>query len=290
LVTVRPSEVRALVLAPAGHAFTPAPGAPSLSRATAELLEEIEIVDESGKVQRINIPCERPLTVWLDGRELVTLMTLGGAPEWLVLGYLANQRVVSDMTTLDSIRIDWSVASAQVKSRAPAPATDRGAAVACALGSSYGNLTASLDRIKLASLAAARITHEQVLNILATMRSHDDIHRAAGSVHSCALFRSDELFITVEDVSRHNGVDTISGWMALHAVDGADKTLFTTGRLTGEMVFKAALNGIPIAITRNGVTAMGRKLAERFGMTLIGRAANRRYLCYCGRDRLDSSS
>ena len=118
------------------------------------------------------------------------------------------------------------------------------------------------------------------------MRRHDAIHRAAGSVHGCALFQGGELWTAVEDVSRHNGVDTITGFMMLHGVDGADKILFTTGRLTGEMVMKAAHNGIPLMISRNGTTAVGYELAAKLGMTLIGRAANRRYLCYVGSERI----
>jgi FdhD protein len=282
-------DLSALVLAPAARALPPTAGAPSFSRAVCESLEEIEIVDERGAVQAIRIPRERALTVWLNGHELVTLMTLGGAPEWLVLGYLRNQRLVADITTLKSIQVDWASESVQVRSHDAAMADRRTLATACALGSSFADWMVGVEGGVLPSLGAARITREELLQILATMRAHDDIHRAAGSVHSCALFHAGELLIAVEDVSRHNGVDTVTGWMALHGVNGAGKTLFTTGRLTGEMVLKAALNGIPIMVSRNGVTAMGLKLALRFGMTLVGRAANRRFLCYCGMQRLDFS-
>jgi FdhD protein len=130
------------------------------------------------------------------------------------------------------------------------------------------------------------ISHAEILAILECMHRHDAVHRAAGSVHSCALFQGGELWAAVEDVSRHNGIDTITGFMALHGMHGADKTLFTTGRLTGEMVMKAAHNGIPVMISRNGTTAMGYELAAKLGMTLIGRAANRRYMCYIGAERI----
>jgi FdhD protein len=284
-------DSRALVVTPAARSLSPIAGAPALSTASASLLQEIEIVDERGEVQLVSVPRERPLTVRLDGRERVTLMTLGGAPEWLVLGYLRNQRLVSDVAAVSSIEIDWSSGSAQVQSRDSGRESDRGpAGPACALGTAYNDLFRSLDSIQLPSFGAARITRSELLKILETMRIHDDIHRAAGSVHSCAIFQSSELLVAVEDVSRHNGVDTITGWMALHGISGADKILFTTGRLTGEMVMKAAFNGIPILVTRNGVTAMGRDLALRFGMTLLGRAANRRYLCYGGAQRLDPAS
>jgi FdhD protein len=284
-----PPDATALVMGPAAKALAPVAGAPALSCASAELLQEIEIADERGEVHAIYVPRERPLTVYLDGRELVTLMTLGGAPEWLVVGYLRNQRLMTDITGLDSVAVDWASESARIQSRDLARVSDRSAlGTACALGSVYGDVMRSMDSVELPSFDAARVSSSELLKILETMRIHDDIRQAAGSVHSCAVFRCSELWLAVEDVSRHNGVDTITGWMALHGVSGADKILFTTGRLTGEMVMKAALNGIPILITRNGVTAMGRDLALRFGMTLIGRAANRRYICYTGRQRLDS--
>jgi FdhD protein len=287
------AEVRALLVAPAARSLVPTAGSPILSCASTELLHEVEIVDERGGVHAIHIPSEKPLTIWFDGRELVTLMTLGGAPEWLVLGYLLNQRLLTDITALKSVRVDWVTASARVQSRDGIAALVPDRAVggsACALGSVFGDLMRSGESIELPDVSAARISRSELLSILESMRVHDDIHRAAGSVHSCAVFRNSELWAAVEDVSRHNGVDTITGWMALHGVSGADKILFTTGRLTGEMVMKAALNGIPILVTRNGVTSMGRDLALRFGMTLLGRAANRRFLCYSGIQRFDSVS
>jgi FdhD protein len=164
------------------------------------------------------------------------------------------------------------------------------AGAACALGSVFGDAMRNGLDLKLPSVEAARISRSVLLDIVQCMRVHDDIHRAAGSVHSCAVFRSAQLWVSVEDVSRHNGVDTITGWMALYGVSGADKILFTTGRLTAEIVMKAAFNGIPILVSRNGVTAMGRQLAVRLGMTLIGRAANQRDICYAGTQRFDSAS
>jgi FdhD protein len=144
-----------------------------------------------------------------------------------------------------------------------------------------------VDAARLPEAASARISQRTLLRVLDTVRQYDAIHRAAGSVHSCALFRGADLLASVEDVSRHNGVDTITGWMALHGVPGGDKILFTTGRLTSEMVMKSAHNGIPILVSRNGVTAMGYDMAAKLGMTLFGRAANRRFLCYVGAERFD---
>lgn len=208
----------------------------------------------------------------MDRRELVTLMTLGAWPEMLVLGYLFNQRLIANATQIESISVDWASGAAEIVTRS-------GALIAAACG---------LESIQPPGPASARVTHSTLLQLLETMRAHQDIHRAAGSVHSCALFRGGELLLTVEDVGRHNAVDTIVGWMLMHGVPGSDKTLFTTGRLTGEMVLKAVRCGVPIAISRNGTSSLGYDLASRFGMTLIGRAANRRYLCYTGADRIEA--
>jgi len=154
-------------------------------------------------------------------------------------------------------------------------------------GSIYAQLKSELDTTKLPSVAEARISAGTLRSVLDIMRRHDTIHRHARSVHSCALFQQDRLLVSVEDVSRHNGLDTVSGWMALHGVDGADKILFTTGRLTGEMIIKAAQGGVPIVVSRNGVSTMGYDLAKKFGMTLFGRAVNRRFHCYVGAERFD---
>jgi FdhD protein len=290
---MEPSDVDALILGPAVRALTPVPDAPRLSAASAAPLREITAVDERGAARMMHLAIERPLTILADGREIVTLMTLGAAPEWLVLGYLNNQRLIDDVTAVRSVEVDWtrgvaSVISRQGNLRRPSGAAEQGSGaaslLACGLGTVFGDAMRRSDARE--AVTAAAISHTAILAILESMRGHDAIHRAAGSVHSCALFRGGELWAAVEEVSRHNGVDTITGFMRLHGVDGADKILFTTGRLTAEMVMKAAHNGIPVMISRNGTTAMGYELAAKLGMTLIGRAANRRYLCYIGADRI----
>jgi len=311
------SDISALVLGTAGRAPTPVQDAPRLSAASAAPLREIAAVDEQGTARSLYLPIERPLTIAVDGRELVTLMTLGAAPEWLVLGYLRNQRFIDDVAALQSIEVDWMKNIAHVTSRqgrldesVKAAAQGAGAAtpLGCALGTGFSDVLRHLDtgaaKASPATAAvgamvdgaaavgtAARlqepsISHAEILAILECMHRHDAIHRAAGSVHSCGLFQGGELWAAVEDVSRHNGIDTITGFMALHGMQGADKTLFTTGRLTGEMVMKAAHNGIPVMISLNGTTAMGYELAAKLGMTLIGRAANRRYVCFIGAERI----
>lgn len=271
----------------------PVAGAPRLTHACGTLLREITILDEYGQRRAIHIPIERPLTVFVDKRELVTLMTLGAAPELLVLGYLRNQRLVDAVGEVESITVDWEVGAAAVRTRGGVADLERKTAhrvvtTGCGQGTVFGHMLSQLDDVRLPDAASARISQGTLHAMLEVMRQQDSIHRKAGSVHGCALFRDRELLMFIEDVGRHNAIDTIAGWMALHGVDGADKTFYTTGRLTSEMVMKSALMGVPIIVSRNGVTAMGHEFASKVGMTLFGRAANRHFLCYTGFERFDS--
>lgn len=267
--------------------------APILSTASVDPLHEIEILDEYGERRRLFIPLERPLTVYVDRRELVTLMTLGARPELLVLGYLLNQGLVEGVQGVASIQVDWEVGAAAVATRAgvtdiEARTAHRVVTTGCGQGTVYGELLSRLEGLQLPPPEAARIRQSTLRTMLEVIRAQDSIHRRAGSVHGCALFRGAELLAFVEDVGRHNAVDTIAGWMALHDVAGGDKIFYTTGRLTSEMVMKAAHMGIPIVASRNGVTQMGHALASKLGMTLFGRAANRHFLCYTGFERFDA--
>jgi FdhD protein len=269
------------------------PGAPRLTAAQGELLREIGVLDEYGERRTIHIPAERGLTVFIDKRELVTLMTLGASPELLVLGYLLNQRLVADVAEVESITVDWDVGAAAVKTHGgiidlAAKTARRVVTTGCGQGTVYGDMMSQLDTVKLPDAATARIRQSTLQALLEQMRQRNSIHRKAGSVHGCALFQGRELLMFVEDVGRHNAIDTIAGWMGLHGVHGADKTFYSTGRLTSEMVMKSAQMGVPIIVSRNGVTAMGHGLAAQLGMTLFGRAANRHFLCYTGFERFDS--
>ena len=281
----------------AASPWQPVPGAPRLTAAQCELLREIGILDEYGERRSIHIPAERPLTVFVDKRELVTLMTLGPCPELLVLGYLRNQRLIERVQDVESITVDWDVGAAAVRTHAgvhdiEARTAQRVVTTGCGQGTVFGDAMAQLHTVSLPSAATARIRQSTLHRMLETMRQQDSIHRKAGSVHGCALFSLQgggcEKLYFVEDVGRHNAIDTIAGWMGLHGVGGADKAFYTTGRLTSEMVMKAAQMGVPIVVSRNGVTAMGHELATRLGMTLFGRAANRHFLCYSGFERFDS--
>ncbi|HXI48479.1 MAG TPA: formate dehydrogenase accessory sulfurtransferase FdhD [Steroidobacteraceae bacterium] len=285
-------KIEAFEVQPQARLMQPVADAPRLTAASCEAMREIEILDEQGVRRALFIPAERALTVMMDERELVTLMTLGASPELLVLGFLRNQRLIKDAAALESISVDWRAGTAIVKSRPaarePKAALPRIVAGGSGQGSIYTAMMSQLDTIRLPDAGESRISGSALRTVLDVMRQHDTIHRHARSVHSCALFQHDRLLVSVEDVSRHNGLDTVSGWMALHGIDGGDKILFTTGRLTGEMVIKAAQSGVPIVVSRNGVSTMGYDLAKKFGMALFGRAINRRFHCYVGAERFDA--
>jgi FdhD protein len=271
---------------------------PHLTQARAPLTREVEVRDEFGQRRTIQIPAERPLTLFVDKREVVTLMTLGAAPELLALGYLRNQRLVQSLDDVESITVDWAVEAAAVKTRRGAtPSIEartsrRIVTTGCGQGTMFGHLMDELDATCLPTAAAARIHQSTLHQLNEAMRKTDSVHRRAGSVHGCALFRGTEMLTFVEDVGRHNAIDTIAGWMWLHGDaplgHGADKVFYTTGRLTSEMVMKSAQLGVPIIVSRNGVTQMGYELAVKLGMTLFGRASQRHFICYCGFDRFDA--
>ena len=277
----------------ASPSHQPVPGAPRLTAACGTLLREVPVIDEYGERRNIHIPAERPLTVFVDRRELVTLMTLGASPELLVLGYLCNQRLITAASEVESITVDWEVDAAAVKMHAgiadlEARTAKRVVTTGCGQGTVFGDLMNELGGLRLPDAQTARIRQTTLTGMLEVMRQRNSVHRKAGSVHGCALFRGAEMLTFVEDVGRHNAIDTIAGWMLMHGVDGADKTFYTTGRLTSEMVMKSAQMGVPIIVSRNGVTAMGHEMATRLGMTLFGRAANRHFLCYTGFERFDA--
>ena len=274
-------------------ASTPPKLLPRLTRSSAALTREIEVLDEYGQKRSIHIPNERPLTLFVDKRELVTLMTLGAEPELLALGYLRNQRLVDAVEDVESVTVDWDVGAVAVYTRRGIEGFERKTAqrvvtTGCGQGTVFGALMDGLEAVHLPDARSARIRQSTLHGMLEVMRQQDSIHRKAGSVHGCALFRGSEMLMFVEDVGRHNAIDTIAGWMWMNGVAGGDKTFYTTGRLTSEMVMKSAQIGVPIIVSRNGVTAMGHEMASRLGMTLFGRASNRHFICYTGFDRFDS--
>ena len=281
-----------MVLRPEARMLEPLARAPRLTAATCDVRREVEVLDEFGQRRPLDVPVERPLTLLIDGAELVTLMTLGASPELLVLGYLLNQRLIADVGEIESVKVDWDSGTATACSRGGAhpfwtKLQGRPAGTGCGLGTVLGGSMDPLDAIRLPAAGVARLGQRGLYRMLEIMSEQESLHRSAGSVHGCALFRSAELMAFVEDVGRHNAIDTLIGWMALHGVGGGDKVIYTTGRLSGEMVVKAAQIGVPILASRNGVTAMGLDVARKLGMTLIGRAVKRRFFCYTGAERFD---
>jgi FdhD protein len=264
---------------------------PLLTQARAPLTQEIETVNEHGERGAISIPSERPLTVYVDKRELVTLMTLGAQPEWLVLGYLRNQRLVKSVQDIESVTVDWEVGSAAVKTRSGIDNIEertsrRVVTTGCGQGSVFGGL---MDEVEAIALPEAAITQSQLYGILNAIRLQESTYKSAGSVHGCALFQGDEMLLFIEDVGRHNAIDTIAGWMWLQETDAMrsdDKVFYTTGRLTSEMVIKSAQMGVPIVVSRSGITQMGHEIAERLDLCAIGRATNKHFLCYTSPRRL----
>ncbi|MEY4757257.1 MAG: hypothetical protein RJA34_2155 [Pseudomonadota bacterium] len=294
--------------------------APRLTQARAPLTHELTALNEFGEQVRLAIPSERALTVYVDKRELVTLMTLGAHPEWLVLGFLLNQRLIASARDIESITVDWEVGAAAVNTRhgianIEAKTAKRVVTTGCGQGSVFGDLMADIDRIEL---PATRITQSRLYAIVNAIRLQDSTYKSAGSVHGCALFSGDEMLLFVEDVGRHNAIDTIAGWLSLQeiaptlpaargslppegalvpsggraALDAAprfprgDFVFYTTGRLTSEMVIKSAQMGVPVVVSRSGITQMGLMVAERVGVCAIGRATNKHFLCFTAQHRL----
>jgi FdhD protein len=246
------------------------------------------VINELGQADTVSIPAERALTVYVDKRELVTLMTLGAQPELLVLGFLRNQRLVNSVDEVESITVDWDVGAAAVKTRdgisdIEARTAKRVVTTGCGQGSVFGDLMAEVENIQL---PPATLTQADLYGLVNAIRLQETTYKSSGSVHGCALFKGAEMLIFVEDVGRHNALDTIAGWMWMNDLSGADKVFYTTGRLTSEMVIKSAQMGVPIVVSRSGITQMGLDVAERLGLCAVGRATNKRFICYSGAQRL----
>jgi FdhD protein len=266
-----------------------------LSKAVAPLISEVKVVDEQGREKSIHVPGERPLTIYLDKKELVTLMTLGGAPEALILGYLRNQRLVPSIDYIESIQVDWDTESAAVTTKGNTvdieeKTSRRVVTTGCGQGTIFGGIMDDIDSIQLSN--KAEITKPAIYEIVDHIRTRSSIYKQAGSVHACAVFKNNgqsvELLHFIEDVGRHNAVDSIAGLMWLDEQSGEDLIFYTTGRLTSEMVIKGAQMGIPFLLSRSGVTAMGLEMANKVNMTLFGRCSGQHYLIYSGVNRVNT--
>lgn len=265
-----------------------------MSNASVPLVHEVRIMDEAGRIKTTHIPGERPLTIYLDKREVVTLMTLGSAPEALVLGYLRNQRLVESPEDIASIQVDWETDSAAVKTHRSTVDIDaltskRVVTTGCGQGTMFGGLIEEMSEIRLPD--GPKLSQEAIVALIDEIRVHDTIYKKSGSVHACAVFERDggdgvRLLHFIEDVGRHNAVDSISGLMWLADKPGKDLIFFTTGRLTSEMVIKGAQMGIPFLLTRSGVTLMGLELAQKTNLTLLSRCSGKHFEIYNAPERV----
>jgi FdhD protein len=260
---------------------------PKLTNAARPATFEVEAYNERGEMVPTAIAGEHPLTLYLDKREIVTLMTLGHAPEALVIGYLRNQRVVDTVDDIAAVQVDWETDSAAVTTlrKKDIDLGKKTVTSGCGQGTMFGNLMEEVEQIVLRK--DVFLKDEDLFTLIDRVRKHETIYKQAGAVHGCALASTEgEILMFVEDVGRHNAVDAIAGFMWLDAIDGADKVFYTTGRLTSEMVIKCAQMRIPFLVSRSGLTQMGHAIAKRVGITMLGRASGRHYLVFTGKERL----
>jgi FdhD protein len=262
--------------------------APRLTRASRAPTVGVEAVNERGETLMTDIATEHPLTLYIDKREVVTLMTLGQAPEALAIGYLRNQRLVRSLEEIAAVQVDWETAACAITTRSGVTDLDakldrRTVTTGCGQGTVFGDLMAEIDRVRLP--ADVRLSEPALYGLLESVRKRETVYKQAGAVHGCALIRGTEILYFVEDVGRHNAVDAIAGMMWLDGVEGGDKVFYTTGRLTSEMVIKCAQMGVPFLVSRSGLTQMGHDIAQKVGLTMLGRATGKHYLLFTGRHR-----
>ena len=264
------------------------PYRPQLTRASRPATFAVDALNERGETVATDIAGEHPLTLYVDKREVVTLMTLGQAPEALAIGYLRNQRLIGSLEDIAAVQVDWETHACAVTTRhgiddLARKLGKRTVTTGCGQGTVFGDLMAEIDRLRLP--ANARLTQATLYALLDAVRLRETVYRQAGAVHGCALAHGADILYFVEDVGRHNAVDAIAGLMWLDGVTGGDKVFYTTGRLTSEMVIKCAQMEVPILVSRSGLTRMGSEVASTVGLTMIGRATGRHYLLFTGAAR-----
>ncbi len=261
---------------------------PKLSSEGIEASYPVKVFDEFGKTRETHITGERPLTLYVDKQEIVTLMTLGKHPELLVVGYLYNQGFIKKKDDIKSVQVDWDVESAVVLSSERISSLKkrlekRTVTSGCGQGTVFGDIMEDLDKIKLKSKP---LRQSSFYRLLKNIREHNEVYKKSGAVHGCALCKDEKIEIFIEDVGRHNATDAIAGYMLLEEIKGSDKLFYTTGRLTSEMVIKVAQMGISILFSRAGITKMGLELSQKLGVTTISRAAGKHFLVYNGAEML----
>ena len=267
-----------------------APNQPIMSDEGLSAAHGIIAVNEFGESVNAHIPGELPLTIRVDGMEVVTLMTLGTQPEALTLGYIRNQKLIEDIEQIKSVTVDWDRELVDVSTHAGSGITDwqekmkrRIVTSGCGQGTIF---SCTVDKLYEVNLQKPDLTQSEIYALIKNVSQLNDVYRVSGAVHGCGLCSSTESLMHIEDVGRHNAADAIAGRMWLQGIDGSDKIFYTTGRLTSEIVMKTAFMGIPTLLSRSGVTQMGLELAREIGMTMIARAKGRHFLIYNGHENM----
>lgn len=254
----------------------------------ARLTRRVEGWDQDANPVAASIVVERPLTLFLNGQEIVTMMTIGDHPAWLAIGYLINQNMLRAGDALIGVDHDDETGTVVVRTRARTDFEEKlrkkTLTSGCAQGTVFGDLMERFDAVRLPPDAVLRTSW--LYRLLRKIGTAPSLYLEAGAIHGCALCQEDRLLAYMEDVGRHNAIDKIAGWMFANGLSGGDKIFYTTGRLTSEMVIKCVQMGIPILVSRSGFTAWGVELARKAGLTLIGRAKGARFLVLSGPERI----
>jgi FdhD protein len=245
-------------------------------------------IDQEGRAVETAVVVERPLTLFLNGQEIVTMMTIGDHPDWLAVGYLVNQSMLRAGDRITGIDYDEELETVVVRTEGRTNFEEKlrkkTLTSGCAQGTVFGDLMEEFDEVRLSETAILRTSWLYAL--AKKINTTPSLYLAAGAIHGCVLCREDEPLLYVEDVGRHNAIDKIAGYMHLHGVAPEDKIFYTTGRLTSEMVIKTVKMRIPILVSRSGFTAWGVELAQRAGLTLVGRAKGKRFVALAGEKRI----
>lgn len=253
----------------------------------ARLTRAVEGVDQAGEINRINVVEERPLTIFLNAQEIVTAMTIGDYPEYLALGFLRNQGMLRPDDRITGVDYDDDLETVVVRTERQTSYEEKlkkkTRTSGCAVGTVFGDMMEGLEDVRL---PATPVRTSWLYALAAKINRTPSLYLEAGAIHGTVLCHKDRPLVYMEDVGRHNAVDKIAGWMLQTSTGAEDKILYTTGRLTSEMVIKTAMMGIPVLASRSGFTAWGVEIARQVGLTLIGRMRGQRFVCLAGDERL----
>jgi|TARA_B110000093_G_C12966991_1_gene410131 FdhD protein len=260
--------------------ITPQPNALGLTK-------RVQGIDHLGADITLNVVEERPLTIWLNGQEIVTAMTIGDYSEYLAVGFLSNQGMLAKDETVLSVSFEPELQTIVVRTDKPTnyetKLQKKTQTSGCAVGTLFGDIIETLEGLTLPN---SKVSTSWLYSLTKQINQMPSLYLSAGAIHGTVLCKENQPLVYMEDVGRHNAVDKVAGWMRGNQISGADKIMYTTGRLTSEMVIKCALMGIPVLVSRSGFTAWGVELADQVGLTLIGRMRGQRFQCLAGSERL----